>query len=268
MNKAGARIKRALIVLIIVYCVGALVLYFVQDLILFHPKPLRSNHQFKFEQVFEEINIPYRNHNLNIVKFKTGKRPNGLVLFYHGNMENVEHYKKYPPIFLKYNYEVWMIDYPGFGKTTGKRTEGMMYEQALLMYDMALKQINSDSIVIYGKSIGTGVAAFIAFKKNCRLLILETPYYSIPSLARHYLPVYPMDWMVKYSFPINDYLKKVQSPITIFHGTNDEVIPYTHSKLLKEENKKIEFISIENGKHNDLTNFNQYHTIMDSLLQY
>jgi len=268
MNTTGARIRRALIVLIIVYCVGGLTLYFVQDLILFHPKPLARNYQFKFEQSFEETDIQYGKYNLSLVKFRSQKKRNGIVLFYHGNMENVEHYKKYPQIFLGNNYDVWMIDYPGFGKTTGKRSESIMDDQAMLMYDMALQQSSADSIVIYGKSIGTGVAAFVASKKKCRRLILETPYYSIRSLARHYLPVYPVSWMVKYSFSINGYLKDVKSPITIFHGTRDEVIPYSHSMRLKSENKKIELISIENGKHNDLTNFNLYHTTLDGLLQH
>ncbi len=268
MNKVGGRIKRALIVLIIIYCVGGLVLYFAQGLILFHPQPLGRNYHFKFEQPFEELNIPYGKNNLSIVKFQPDEKRNGIVLFYHGNMENVEHYKAYPPIFLKNNQEVWMIDYAGFGKTTGKRTESIMDDQALLMYDMALKQTSSDSIIIYGKSIGTGVATFIASKRNCKRLILETPYYSIHSLATHYFPIYPVDWMIKYSFPINQYLKEVKSPITIFHGTKDEVIPYGHSMRLKEENKNIQLITLENGTHNNLISFRQYHTALDSVLQH
>ena len=268
MNKAGGRIKRALIAFIIIYCVGGLVLYFVQDLILFHPKPLGRNYHFNFKQHFEELNIPQGKNNLSIVRFRPDKKRNGIVLFYHGNMENIEHYKSYPSIFLKNNQEVWMIDYPGFGKTTGKRTESIMDEQAMLMYDMALKQTSSDSIVIYGKSIGTGVATFIASKRNCKRLILETPYYSIHSLATHYFPMYPVNLMIKYSFPINQYLNKVKSPITIFHGTKDEVIPYDHSVRLKEENKNIRLITIKNGTHNNLIIFRQYRITLDSVLQH
>jgi uncharacterized protein len=181
-------------------------------------------------------------------------------------MENVEHYKNYPAFFLRNNYEVWMIDYPGFGKTTGKRTEKIIDEEALLMYGMASKQISSDSIIIYGKSIGTGVASYVASTKDCKRLILETPYYSITSLARHYFPIYPVNRMIKYSFPIRDYLKKANAPITILHGTKDEVVPYKHSLWLKEENNKINLITIENGKHNNLSQFALYRLTLDSLL--
>jgi pimeloyl-ACP methyl ester carboxylesterase len=241
-------------------------LYFIQDEILFRPKPLSPEYKFSFEQPFEEINIPVENENLSIVKFQPDNSRKGIILFYHGNMENVEHYKKYPPIFLKNRYEVWMIDYPGFGKTTGKRTEEIMNKQALLMYDAASKEIKWDSIIIYGKSIGTGVASYVAANRRCRQLILETPYYSIPSLAKHYFPIYPVTSLIKYSFPVHDYLKKLTSPIILLHGTKDEIIPYSHSKCLKEENKNIELIPIKNGKHNNLSDFDLFQKTIDSIL--
>lgn len=262
------RVKRIFIALIIIYLVGGIVLYFMQDKILFHPTSFLKNHQFSFDQHFEEINIPFENNNLNIVKFKPAGIRKGIILFYHGNMENVEHYKNYPGFFLRNNYEIWMIDYPGFGKTTGKRTEKIIDEEALLMYDAASKEISRDSIIIYGKSIGTGVAAFVASIRNCSRLILETPYFSMTSLAKHYFPIYPVSWMIKYSFPIHDYLKNVKAPITIFHGTNDEVVPYKHSTWLKQENENIELVTIPNGTHNNLSTFNLFQRKIDSLLNF
>jgi uncharacterized protein len=259
------RIRKIIIAIGAIYIIGGIVLYFIQDNILFHPKPLSKEHKFSFEQPFEEINIPFEKDNLNIVKFPTTNRK-GIVLFYHGNMKNVEHYKKYPPLFLRNHYELWMIDYPGFGKTTGRRTEKIMEKQALLMYDIASKEIKSDSVIIYGKSLGTGVASYAAANRPCKQLILETPYYSIPSLAKHYFPVYPVTALIKYSFPVHDYLQKVQASITIFHGTKDEVVPFKHSKWLKEENKNLELITIENGKHNNLSDFDLFQKKIDSLL--
>ena len=264
--KFKRRIKRFLILVVAISLIGGILLYFVQDRILFHPKPLSKDHRFLFEQPFEEINIPFENGNLNIVKFKPNGVRKGIVLFYHGNMENIEHYRQYPAFFLRNNYEIWMIDYPGFGKSTGKRTETLIDREALMMYDMISKEINGDSIVIYGKSIGTGVASYVASQRDCNQLILETPYYSIPSLARHYFPVYPVNWMIKYSFPIHDYLKEIRKPITIFHGTRDEIVPYKQSTVLKKENNKIELIAIQNGKHNNLAIFKLFQHKLDSLL--
>ncbi|HTM93409.1 MAG TPA: alpha/beta hydrolase, partial [Flavisolibacter sp.] len=78
--------------------------------------------------------------------------------------------------------------------------------------------------------------------------------------------IYPVTLLIKYSFPIHDYLKKVQAPITIFHGTKDEVVPYKHSKRLEEENKNLELITIEKGRHNNLSDFDLFQKKMDSLL--
>jgi hypothetical protein len=247
---------------------GGVVLYWIQDLLLFHPKPLSKDHPFAFNQPFEECNVSVGSRNLSIVKFRTRPQRNGLVLFFHGNMENVEHYRQYPGYFTKQGYEIWMMDYPGFGKSTGKRSEAVMYNDALLMYNKAREELSADSIIIYGKSIGTGVAAYVASKQDCKKLLLETPYYSIDALAKHYFPIYPVMPMTRYAFPIYDYLKKVKAGITIFHGTKDEVIPYIQALKLKEENPDIELITIENGEHNNLSTFPLYQQKLDSLLRH
>jgi uncharacterized protein len=260
------RIRRIITSIIIIYIAGGFILYFIQDLLLFHPKPLPQNHQFSFSQPFEEVNIPIADRNLSIIKFKTDSSRKGLVLFFHGNMENVEHYRRYPSLFTKNGYEIWMIDYPGFGKSTGKRTEGTIYKDALLMYEKATKEISRDSIIIYGKSIGTGAASYLASERGSKQLILETPYYSIDALAKYYFPIYPVMPMTKYAFPIYQYLKNVKSKIIIFHGTEDGVVPYSQGKRLAEENNGIEFITIENGRHNNLSEFPLFRHKLDSLL--
>jgi len=250
-----------LFVVVLLYVGGGIILYFIQDNLLFHPRPVSNDHHYSFDIPFEELNIPFKTGNLNIIKFKTTLAKKGLVLFYHGNMKNVEHYAKYPALFVRNGYDVWMIDYPGFGKTTGRRSEKIIYEQALLMYDLAVGNINSDSLVIYGKSIGTGIASHVAANRKCRRLILETPYYSINALARHYFPMYPVVPMTKYTLPIYEDLQNVNAPINFFHGTKDEVVPYRQALRLKKEKPSIELITIEGGKHNNLSGFSLFQEI-------
>jgi pimeloyl-ACP methyl ester carboxylesterase len=259
-------LKRSLIAIAILYVLGGIALYWFQDLFFFHPVPLAKNYRFVFEQPFIELNLPYGKDNLSIVQFKTDKARKGIVLFFHGNAMNVEHYSKYPSVFIRNGYDIWMIDYPGFGKTTGKRTEGIMYDQALKMYELATKETAADSIIIYGKSMGTAVASWLASRNNCKSLILETPFYSVHALARHYVPFYSFIPLSKYNFPNFEYLKKVKAPITIFHGTNDQLVPYSQGKKLAEENN-CRFVTIEKGTHNDLFGFELYQREMDSLLK-
>jgi alpha-beta hydrolase superfamily lysophospholipase len=253
--------------LTVIYIVGGVILYFIQDFILFHPAVLPKTHSFAFAQPFKEVNIQVQNRNLNIVQFTADSNKKGIVLYFHGNRQNVERYAKFAAPFTKNRYEVWMPDYPGFGKTTGKRTEQVMYDDAVLLYKKAIEKAPPQNIIIYGKSLGTGIAANLASKYKCRQLILETPYYSLPSLAKAKFSIYPTGLMVKYSFPIYKFLPAVNAPVTILHGTADEVIPYSQAKQLKKENPAINMVTILKGRHNDLGQHMIFKKTLDSLLK-
>ena len=257
-------------IIAIIYILGGIALYFLQDYILFHPVTLKRDHKYDFPEKNKEINIPItENSNLNIVQFfSTDTVTKGVVLYFHGNKKNISWYAKYSPYFTKYGYEVWLIDYPGFGKSTGKLTEQTLYDWANYMYNFARTRFSADSIIIYGKSMGTGIATHLASLQPCKKLILETPYYDYPSVIKHYLPIYPIEWMIHYKIPTHDYLEKVIAPITIFQGTDDRLVTYNNAKRLKPFLKAgDEFVTIEGGSHNDLYNFKETIEKLDSLLK-
>ncbi|MEO5650238.1 MAG: alpha/beta fold hydrolase [Ginsengibacter sp.] len=254
----------------LVYCSIGLALFYLQEKFMFHPEPLPADYVFKFYMPFKEIIIPMNAHDtLDLVQFfPKDTAPKGVVLYFHGNRGNINRYAKYVSNFTDKGYEVWIPDYPGYGKTTGKLTEENMYKQAREIYKLAHSQFSFDSIIVYGKSLGTGVASFIAAKQKCKRLILETPYYSIPSLFSNYAPIYPTHRMSHFKFPVGDYLKEVTAPVTIFHGTSDKVIFYRQASKLKEVLKPgDEFITIENGGHNNLNDFPLFKAKLDSVLK-
>jgi len=190
----------------------------------------------------------------------------GVVLYFHGNSDNVIRYEKNAEIFTKKGYEVWIPDYPTYGKTTGELTEENMYLQAKEVYKLAHSKFSSDSIFVYGKSLGTGVASYIAAKEKCAALILETPFYSIPSLFSTYAPIYPTSRMSHFKFPVGEYLGEVTEPVLIFSGTSDKVIPYRNAAKLKKVLKKgDEFITLQNGTHNNVTSFPIFQEKIDSV---
>ena len=159
-----------------------------------------------------------------------------------------------------------MIDYPGYGKSTGKRSEKTLYEDALNFYKIAISKVSAEHIIIYGKSLGTGIAAQLASVRDCKRLILETPYYSMDALAKHYFFIYPVMPMTKYTLPTYQHFEYIKAPVCIFHGTKDAVIPYKHATWLKEKKTGTELITIEGGKHNNLNEFGLYQHKLDSLL--
>ena len=257
-------------ILAIVYVLSGVALYFLQDYVLFHPVSLKKDHNYDFPEKHKDINIPItENSNLNIVQFfSTDTITKGVVLYFHGNKKNISWYAKYSPYFTKYGYEVWLIDYPGFGKSTGKLTEQTLYDWANYMYNFARTRFSADSIIVYGKSMGTGIATHLASLHPCKKLILETPYYDYPSVIKHYLPIYPIEWILHYKIPTHDYIEKVLAPITIFQGTDDWLVTYNNAKRLKPFLKAgDEFVTIEGGSHNDLYNFKETIEKLDSLLR-
>lgn len=257
-------IRKIVLVLATLYLAGGLALYFLQERLIFHPVPLPAGHLFSVPGHFTEVNVRRPAGNLSYLRFSPAGAPRGIVLFFHGNMKNVEHYGRYPGFFTRSGYEVWMIDYPGFGKTTGKRSEQRMYEDALFFYDQAA--LEGKPLVIYGKSIGTGVAAFVAAQRPCRQLVLETPYYSLTEMARHFLALYPVRPLLRYRFPTYQYLQSINAPVTLLHGTRDELIPYTQALRLQQLRPGIGLVTIPGGRHNNLADFPLFQQALDSVL--
>jgi alpha-beta hydrolase superfamily lysophospholipase len=254
---------------ILIYCGIGIALYYLQDKILFHPQKLDNSYLFHFDQPFEELRIPFsKTDTVSLIKFFPADTVRkGVVLYFHGNMKNVEHYAPFVKTFTKHGYEVWMPDYPGYGKSTGERTEKKLYSIAYELQKMAGLKYSSDHIIIYGKSLGTAIAAYIASVKPCRQLILETPYYSIPSLFSSYAFMYPASMMSNYKLPTYEFLQEVKAPVAIFHGTGDWVVPYRSGVKLKQFLKTTDiFIKIPEGSHNNLSESPIYQHTLDSLM--
>jgi alpha-beta hydrolase superfamily lysophospholipase len=262
-------IYRWLKIIILIYSSIGIILYYLQERFLFHPEKLSNAYVYHFKVPFEEVNIPMNEKDtVNMIKFfPADSLRRGVVVYFHGNRQNIERYAKFASNFTKHGYEVWMEDYPGFGKSTGERTEKKMYEQALQIQKMAASKYGKDSIIIYGKSFGTGIASYVASQSDNKRLILETPYYSIPSLFACYAPIYPTGKMSNYKIPVNEFLADVKYPVTIFHGTDDGVIPYRNANRLKSVLKTTdEFIKVEKGTHHNLNDFDEVKQKLDSLL--
>lgn len=265
------RIFNIIKIIFVVYCLIGIGVKYFQDMILFHPEKKFRNEKFNTNLPHKEVNIHFNaSSNMNVVEFFASDTTHikGVVLYFHGNRKNIDWYATYAPNFTKNNYEVWMIDYPGFGKSTGPLTEQRLYEYATQLYKLARSRFAKDNIIIYGKSMGTGIAAQLASVKDCKALVLETPYNSLTSLVGNYLFMYPLKNILHYNFPTFEYLPKVDAPITIFHGTSDGVIPYSNAQKLKQVLKeKDEFITIEGGEHNNLNDYPLFHQKLNAILQ-
>jgi uncharacterized protein len=243
---------------------------FILERILFQPTKLTSDYVFEFNHPFEEINLnPDKDVLINALYFKT-KDPKGVIMYFHGNRDNLQRWGKIASDVGSYfHYDVFVMDYRGYGKSVGKRDEDALNRDALFCYNYVKTQYAPKEIVIYGRSLGTGIAACLASEVQPDKLILETPYYSVNDLVRGYFSLFSLEDRLPYKIPSFQYLQAVNCPILMIHGTKDEVVPYSSGKKLYESlvNKNVTFITIQNGKHNNLgDDYKDYWEAMSAFL--
>lgn len=262
------KLKGLIIVLFSLYVMIGSVLYFFQEKILFLPTVLEQDFQYNFNTSFEELFLKTEdNATINALHFKA-ENAKGVVLYFHGNAGDLSRWGTITEYFVEKDYDVLVMDYRTYGKSVGKLSEDAMYKDAQYCYDYLLKHYTEDQITLYGRSLGTGIASYLASKNQPKQLILETPYFSILDVAKHRFPVLPVKQLLKYQFPTYQYLPKANCPILIIHGTEDTVVPYTSGKKLTELNiEELDFITVEGGGHNNLIQFEAYHKAIDNTLK-
>ena len=235
-------------------------LYAFQEKLIFLPSTLDQNYQYEFSEPFEEFYIKAQDGaKLNALHFRRDD-PKGVILYFHGNAGNLTRWGEIATFFVAKNFDVIIMDYRGYGKSTGKLGELRLFSDAQLFYNYAMKSYSEDDLIIYGRSLGAAIATELASKNKSKKLILETPFYNLLDVARARFSFLPLRYLLKYEFRSNEYIKKVNSPIVIFHGTNDSVVPYESGKeLFKNVTvKKKTFYAIENGDHNNLVEFKEF----------
>ncbi|MBT8324158.1 MAG: alpha/beta hydrolase [Winogradskyella sp.] len=265
--KKSRKLKGLLIILLSLYLMLGSSLYFLQEKLIFRPTPLDQDFVYSFNHNFEELffNTP-DGATLNALHFKS-LDPKGVILYFHGNAGNLARWGKITEYFVDLNYDVLVMDYRTYGKSTGKLSEQALYDDALLFYKFLIKSYDPSEIILYGRSLGTGLATKLASKVNINQLILETPFYSIEDVAKSRFPIFPVGSLLQYELPSYKYLNSVKCPVTIIHGTSDGVVPYESGlKLAESTNIPVKFVKIEGGSHNNLVSFNRYHETIKACL--
>ncbi len=253
-------LKIVLLTAIGFYLLLVLALYFFQDNLIFLAVPLEKDYPYAFDTPFEERDFEMEDGaSINALHFKS-EDPRGIIYYHHGNAGNLARWGEVAEYFVKFGYDVLIYDYRGYGKSTGKRTEATLHRDAQYLYDQLKQQWKEDEIVLYGRSMGSGMACRLAANNAPKLLILESPFYSLKSMAHHRFPFLPTRLLVNYDFLNWQHLQQADLPIHIFHGTDDAVVPlWSGQQLYEAITDRATFTEIAGGGHNDLINFEAYH---------
>ncbi len=265
--KIRKNITRFSLILLGSYFLLHLLFYTFQKQIVFQPDRLHADYTFNFNGDFEEFYIPIGNEQINAIYFKTNKQKKGVILYLHGNSDNLSRWGKYAENFTSRAYDVLMIDYRGYGKSDGIASEGNIFEDAKAAFQWLSSRIDHQQIVIYGRSLGSGPATYLAANNEAKMLVLETPFENIKCVEKVKLPFLFFPFQSKPDFPNDQYIQKVTYPIFIFHGTADSVVPYECAKGLKQFLKPgDQFFTIEGGGHKNLDEFKSYFEQLDNIL--
>ena len=264
------RLKKALVILAATFVILTVAFQLLQDKIIFQGVRLDASYQFAFDQPFEEhfISTP-DGHKINMLLFKTLQPPKGLILYFHGNRDNLQRWGKYAADFTQHGYEVLMMDYRGYGKSTGQPNEQVLYADAKLVWQWTKHNLPKPpaQLVLYGRSLGTAVASHLATEAKPSLLILETPFDELRGAIVPWLkPVFSV-LPFSYEFPTHQHLAKSDCRIVIFHGTNDMITPMSSALRLKPLLKDAdEFFVIPEGAHGNLREFKEYQVKLAQVL--
>ena len=222
--------------IIIAYIVVIIFVYFYQRNLLYHPSENNYQNdtiQFNYEEIFikvnDEIKLKSWIINKDLKNFKT-------LVFFHGNAGDLSNRIYKLNELDKLDINILLISWRGFSGNEGYPTEKNLYEDAEAAIDwLNKKKVSNSQIILYGESLGTGVAVEIASKNNFNSIILESPFTSIENSAKIYYPYLPVSFLLKDRYDSISKIKKINSPILIMHGRKDDIVPFFMGKKLFEK---------------------------------
>ena len=255
------------IIVLSIYGVVNLLFYFLQDFFFFRPEILPAHFDYNYPFPFEEINFDMEDGGtVNGLHFKV---PNakGVVFYFKGNSRSIKGWGKFARDFVGKGYDFFVIDYRGFGKSRGRRTESILYNDAQHVYKWLSTQYKEHQIILYGRSLGSGIATRIASWNNPKMLILDAPYFSFLHQIKRFGWFMPIKWLLRYQIRTDQFIKKVHCPIFFIHGQKDRLIPFRQSELLQKlAQEHSQLFAIENAGHNNMPDFPDYHDILYDIL--
>ena len=238
---------------------GALgLLYVRQERIILPASTLAADYRFQFDQPFEEVWIPVQGASLHALHFKQ-PNPRGVVFFLHGNAGNLVSWTTGVDFYRRVNYDLFIVDYRGYGKSTGHiENEAQLHADARAAYDAMAPLYRDKPIVIYGRSLGTALAASLARDVEPRLLVLVSPFSSLAASAAQAYPWAP-GWVLKYPLRTDAIIGDIKCPILLIHGSEDKLIPLSHSERLKAlARSPVELLVVPGAGHSDIHKFPVY----------
>jgi len=252
---------KSIVTLLSLLAIGYLLLvalvYFRQRSLLFYPVPAR-------EGILQE-SISFKNMDISLHGWILNKGQAKAMIYFGGNSEditnNIDLFKD-----LFKNYTVYLIDYRGYGNSQGTPTEQGLFSDSIAIYDQI--QALHPSISLMGRSLGSGVAVYLASKRDIEQLFLLTPYDSVAELAQTHYPYLPARYLARDRFDSITYAININVPVLIIAAELDRVVPYKHAEKLRDQftRAQVSYHLIAGARHNDVTSFPRYREVIEAFI--
>jgi hypothetical protein len=232
-------------------------LFLRQEKLLFQPEVLAADQQFALGDDVHELQIAVPGASLSALHLQL-PAPRGVVFFLHGNGGNLANWFVNVDFYRRANFDLFMIDYRGYGKSSGRiESEAQLRADVRTAYAQMAPRYAGLKVVIYGRSLGTGLAAGLAADVQPTLTMLVSPYISMQALMADYYPLVP-GALLRYPLRTDLDLPRIKSTVLLIHGDHDPLILPAHSAALLPLAQHDQLVLIPGAAHNDLQDFEAY----------
>jgi uncharacterized protein len=251
-----AIVRWVLIIGVCGYVLVVAALYFAQRSMLYYPTALRIPPADAGMPEAQEVELKTSDGETLVAWHVPPRGDKPVVIYFHGNGEIVQWRIGHHRALIQDGAGLIAVNFRGYGGSTGTPTEDGLHRDAAAAYAFAVAHYPAQRIVLYGVSLGTGVAVKLASEQPVAKLILEAPYTSTADVAADKFPFVPVRWLMKDQLHSDQWIGKVHVPLLIMQGTRDEVIPIRFGEqLFALANEPKRFVRFDGGGHNDLDKY-------------
>ena len=259
------RLAAFIVIALCAYAAVLAALWWGQERLLFLPTRLPADYRFALERDVHERTIDVPGARLHALHLKL-PAPRGVVFFLHGNAGNLESWFVDIDVFRRANYDLFMLDYRGYGKSSGTiGSEAQLHADVRAAWDAIAPEYAGKKRVLYGRSLGTGLAVPLALQVQPDLTLLVSPYASMRAMAAEAYPWVPSA-LLRYPLASDEVVAQLRTPLLLVHGERDELIAPHHSETLKRLQPAARLHIVKGAGHNDLEAFDDYVVLLRAAL--
>jgi uncharacterized protein len=263
---AARRLAAATLAGAVVYSTVLLLMWWGQESLLFHPQPLPASHRFQSGADVHETWVAVPGARLHALHLRL-PAPDGVVFFLHGNAGNLQGWFSDAHFYRRANFDLFMIDYRGFGKSSGRiESQAQLQADVMAAWQQVAPTYAGRKRVVLGQSLGSGLAASLSSQVQPELTVLVSPYESMVALAREHYPWVPSA-LLRYPLRTDQVLPQVRGPVLLLHGSQDTLIPADHSRALQRLAPHAQLLIVPEAGHNDIAGFALYRDGLRAALQ-